>query len=736
MTVIQELKTFDGCGGGTGSSTTDCTKGVLAMKCCTTDASSKLSIDEISAPSTSSSGIIKIKNLNANELSKGDTIFSRCKEIDLEFENLKYTVRKFSFAEKNFITKEILHGINGVFRSGELSAVMGPSGSGKSTLLNILSGFRISGSTGTVKVNGKVISTNSEKYRELSCYIIQDDMLRSHLTVGETMMLAANLKLGYNVTKVQKENLINNILSQLSLQHRYNVFVDKLSGGQKKRLAIALELISNPPVLYLDEPTTGLDSSSCSQCIDLLKKLASQGHTIICTIHQPSAMLFERFDKLYTLVDGYCMYQGPVKELIPFLADQNLLCPTYHNPADYLLEVAVGDHNCDLDKLINAANKKYHEDVDFNRVKNFAKQIHIEKLELGTGSAANKLTKSLKFLSLDHEKQPTDELVFEEMKALKATAGGNNDVDSYDSAQEDSLQQNQPVNSTKPLIKPASFFMQYLLLLNRNLICVRRNYGPYLIRLTSHILVALLFGYIYRNVGVNANTALANYVYIYGTLLLTLYTGKMPVILTCKRNYTSYNGLKSLNERYGLILKSISLSKRTSQFDRPCICVACYAFISLHLTGNDLFDENRIYYFVSLCIMVSITAQAYGFFFGANFPTKLAIFLGPVWGCVLSVFGFCSGYLDITPLFRWMWHISFMRAGLHGILNTLYGMNRKPLDCPENMMYCHFHKPKYFLKFMKVDDVNMFDSFTTLFVSSGIVYLLTLIILWYKLNKR
>jgi len=79
----------------------------------------------------------------------------------------------------------------------------------------------------------------------------------------------------------------------------------------------------------------GLDSSSCSSCVALLKKLASQGHTIVCTIHQPSALIFEMFDKLYTVVDGHCMYQGPVRELVPFLADQQLDCPSYHNPADY-----------------------------------------------------------------------------------------------------------------------------------------------------------------------------------------------------------------------------------------------------------------------------------------------------------------------------------------------------------------------------------------------------------------
>ncbi|KRT84531.1 ABC transporter ATP-binding protein [Oryctes borbonicus] len=134
---------------------------------------------------------------------------------------------------------------------------------------------------------------------------------------------------------------------------------DKLSGGERKRLSIALELINNPPIIFLDEPTTGLDDLASAQCIALLKSLSHGGRTIICSVHTPSARLFAQFDQAYVLADGMCVYQGYGPNLVEYLENIGLICPTHYNPADFMIEVCCGEYGNYADKLASMANTQF-----------------------------------------------------------------------------------------------------------------------------------------------------------------------------------------------------------------------------------------------------------------------------------------------------------------------------------------------------------------------------------------
>lgn len=152
------------------------------------------------------------------------------------------------------------------------------------------------------------------------------------VTVEEMMKVACKLKLKPGS---DHKAIIDEVLTNLHLDHRRNVMADRLSGGERKRLSVALELVSNPAIFFLDEPTSGLDEVTAAQCIRQLRELAKQDRTVVCTIHQPSAAIFALFDHIYIIAQGQCVYQGAPKALVPFLAHVNINCPRHYNPADF-----------------------------------------------------------------------------------------------------------------------------------------------------------------------------------------------------------------------------------------------------------------------------------------------------------------------------------------------------------------------------------------------------------------
>jgi ATP-binding cassette, subfamily G (WHITE), member 1 len=222
-----------------------------------------------------------------------------------------------------------------------LTAILGPSGSGKTSLLNVLSAFITKNVSGSVTLNG--MPRNVKILRNNSAYIMQEQSLFPLLTVRETMKFAVNFKTGKSLSEAEKRDKIEETLKMLCL-YSFDDFVGDLSGGQKKRLSIAVEILHNPQMIFLDECTTGLDSSSSAQLLKHLQQMAkNENRTIVLTIHQPSARLLEMFDHIYGLADGKCVYQGASKNLVPFLKKTDLICPNFYNPYDFLLEMCTNE---------------------------------------------------------------------------------------------------------------------------------------------------------------------------------------------------------------------------------------------------------------------------------------------------------------------------------------------------------------------------------------------------------
>jgi len=205
---------------------------------------------------------------------------------------------------------------------GKLIGIMGASGAGKTTLLNVLAGL-VRPTKGEILINGFDTNTQKEKIHGVIGYVAQDDLLIEELTVYENLYYNAKLCFA-NFTQDQLHKRVMEVLENLGLDQRKDLRVgnplDKtISGGQRKRLNIALELIREPAVLFLDEPTSGLSSRDSENVIDLLKELSLKGKLIFVVIHQPSSDIYKMFDKMIIMdTGGFPAYYGPPVEAVTY----------------------------------------------------------------------------------------------------------------------------------------------------------------------------------------------------------------------------------------------------------------------------------------------------------------------------------------------------------------------------------------------------------------------------------
>jgi ABC-type multidrug transport system ATPase subunit len=198
--------------------------------------------------------------------------------------------------------RTLLEGVSLVVRPGELVGMMGPSGAGKSTLLAALSGNRMP-AAGSVTIAGIDVTTRFDQLRGHIGYVPQDDIMHTELTVGQALWYAARLRLPRDYSRAEIRSRVASVLEQLGLEDVEHTRIGTperrgISGGQRKRVNVALELLTDPPVLLLDEPTSGLSSTDALAVMKLLRSLADQGKTVLLTIHQPGIAAVELMDAL------------------------------------------------------------------------------------------------------------------------------------------------------------------------------------------------------------------------------------------------------------------------------------------------------------------------------------------------------------------------------------------------------------------------------------------------------
>lgn len=244
-----------------------------------------------------------------NSADKGKILF-RAENLEYKFNATQIGLHRFTFEEE----------------SGKMVGIMGASGAGKSTLLNILNG-NLAPTSGSIFINGIDLYNEKSKTEGLIGYISQDDLLMEDLTVFQNLFFNAKLCFAH-YSKFQLTRLVLKTLRNLGLYEiRHlkvgNALNKKISGGQRKRVNIALELLREPSILFVDEPTSGLSSRDSENIMDLLKELSLKGKLVFVVIHQPSSDIFKMFDRLLILdTGGFPVYSGNPVDGVAYFKEQ------------------------------------------------------------------------------------------------------------------------------------------------------------------------------------------------------------------------------------------------------------------------------------------------------------------------------------------------------------------------------------------------------------------------------
>lgn len=265
--------------------------------------------------------------------------------LQIRCENISVTVPSRNNLNE---TKTILQPLSCTFSSQHLTAVMGGSGAGKTTLISAILN-QVPLASGSIRVNGRFEIAQLQNYIG---YVAQANIMNSMCTVRDVLLHSARMRLPASMSDAEKVAVVDNALDVLGLTHiQHSIIGDEhargISGGQKKRVSIGMELVSNPVVMICDEPTSGLDSSSASEVVQGLHKIASSGCLVICVIHSPRYEIFQQFDRIMLLgKGGKLVYYDDAKHAVPFFESLGYALPGFVNPADHFIDcMSAADFN-------------------------------------------------------------------------------------------------------------------------------------------------------------------------------------------------------------------------------------------------------------------------------------------------------------------------------------------------------------------------------------------------------
>ncbi|KAL2607799.1 hypothetical protein R1flu_026372 [Riccia fluitans] len=540
----------------------------------------------------------------------------------------------------------ILHDLSGYVEPGRVCAIMGPSGCGKSTLLDCLAG-RTSKNitvTGDIKLNGRKQKISFGT----AAYLAQECDLLGTLTVAETIYYSAKLRLPSSTPAKDLKLIVKNTIEEVGLQDSIDTPIGNwhqrgLSGGEKRRVSIAIALLTRPRLLFLDEPTSGLDSASSFHVVSTLRNLAHDGRTVLCSIHQPSSEVFQLFGTLCLLSSGRQVYFGNLPGALKFFERTGFPCPPLQNPADHYLHCINSDFDIVQKSLKTTISLRKH-DLDLEEDKYLPMLNVSDVVKTLTGA-------------YESNEKPAVVSHIEEMNKEEGAV-----LDSKGSE--------------------ASYFTQALTLTRRSFTNMNRDYGYYWLRLGMYIVLCIAIGTIYFKAGdsytaIAARAACMSFVVAFLTFMSV---GGFPSFIEDMKVFT----MERLNGHYGVSAYVIgnTLSSIPFLFLISLIStIIVYFLVDLH-HGAEFFFYFVLSLFACLLVVESLMMAIASLV--SNFLMGIIVGAG-IQGMFILVAGFYRLPNDLPdPVWKYpMFYMAFHPYAFQGMLeNDFTGLTFENINGP------------------------------------------------------
>ncbi|XP_030493228.2 ABC transporter G family member 15 [Cannabis sativa] len=495
---------------------------------------------------------------------------------------------------------------------------------------------------------GKIqVKGNKENNRNCGgiSYLTQEDVFLGTLTVRETITYSAHLRVSNKMSKEEIENLVQKTIEEMGLEHCAdnkigNWYFRGISGGEKKRLRIGLEILTQPQIMLLDEPTTGLDSASAFFVVCTLKNIAHNGRIVVCSIHQPSGYLFDLFDDLYLLSGGEAVYFGDAKSAVKFFADAGFPCPTKTNPTDHFLRCV----NSDFDNVSTSS---------FLR----SNKTSISTEESGSTSLTNMTTQDMKEI-----------LIHQYNNSEYATLTRHN------------IQQ---INSKEVIVlsnkSKSSWWKQLYTLTDRSFVNMRRDVGYYWLRMVFYLGVAVCTGTIYYNIKTSYLDIIARakcQAFVYG-FMICLSNGGLPSFIEEIKVYNS----ERIKNHYGAAV--VMISNFISSF--PFLLVTAIS------TGTIIYEMVKLhpgfshYFYFVLNLFCCLSVIETLMMLVASLVPNVLMGIGIGTGLIVFMMMASEIFRPMSDIPKFFWrypmsYISFASWALQGVYkNDMIGIEFDPL---------------------------------------------------------